>query len=170
MIIPPDGRLRPSYDRRPPQSDVRRLHFEDKQHPSFVDRRVLDDRRYPDYEHRPPSEEVHTGNAPSQDRPQEAFLREREAYWSGSGYEDSRASAFFCPSSQRGSLTLMERIEVDEPMAEPVDDADAESEGDSSDDSDLSVMKIVSDDPWAAARAAAILKQVCSDCHARIPF
>ena len=73
--FPPDGRRRPSYDRRPPQSNVRRLpHFDDKQHPSFVDRRVLDDRRYPDYEHRPLSEEVHTGNAPSQDRPQEDFL------------------------------------------------------------------------------------------------
>jgi hypothetical protein len=43
-----------------------------------------------------------------------------------------------------------ERIEVDEPMAEPADDVDAES-GDSSDDSDLSVVKVVSDDPWAAA-------------------
>jgi hypothetical protein len=53
-----------------------------------------------------------------------------------------------------------ERIEVDELMAEPADDAEAESEGDSSDESDLSVVKIVSDDPWAAARAAAILKQV----------
>ena len=50
-----------------------------------------------------------------------------------------------------------ERIEADEPMLETVD---AESEGDSSDESDLSVVKIVSDDPWAAARAAAILKQV----------
>ena len=63
---------------------------------------------------------------------------------------------------------IEECIEVDEPMAEPADDADAESEGDSSDDSDLSVVKIVSDDPWAAARAAAILKQVCSDSHARV--
>ena len=63
---------------------------------------------------------------------------------------------------------LEERIEVDEPMAEPADDADAESEGDSSDDSDLSVVKIVSDDPWAAARAAAILKQVCSGSHAHV--
>lgn len=62
---------------------------------------------------------------------------------------------------------LEEYIEVDEPMAEPAGDADAESEGDSSDDSDLSVVKIVSDDPWAAARAAAILKQVCSDPRAR---
>jgi hypothetical protein len=53
-----------------------------------------------------------------------------------------------------------ERVEVDEPMTESLD-ADAESEGDSSDESDLSVVKIVSDDPWAAARAAAILKQVC---------
>lgn len=61
---------------------------------------------------------------------------------------------------------LEESIEVDEPMAEPADDADAESEGDSGDDSDLSVVKIVSDDPWAAARAAAILKQVRSDGHA----
>jgi len=66
---------------------------------------------------------------------------------------------------------LEERIEVDEPMAEPADDGDAESEGDSSGDSDLSVVKIVSDDPWAAARAAAILKQVCSDFHAScFPF
>lgn len=65
---------------------------------------------------------------------------------------------------------LEEHIEVDEPMVEPVD-ADAESEGDSSDESDLSVVKIVSDDPWAAARAAAILKQVCLDTHARgFPF
>jgi len=53
-----------------------------------------------------------------------------------------------------------ERIEVDELMAEPADDGEVESEGDSSDESDLSVVKIVSDDPWAAARAAAILKQV----------
>ncbi|KAH9017089.1 hypothetical protein EDB83DRAFT_2438178 [Lactarius deliciosus] len=36
---------------------------------------------------------------------------------------------------------------------------DAESEEDSGNESDLSVVKIVSDDPWAAARAAAILKQ-----------
>ena len=55
-------------------------------------------------------------------------------------------------------------------MAEPVDDTDAESEGDSSNDSDSSMVKIISDDPWAAGHAAAILKQVCSDCHARIPF
>ena len=48
---------------------------------------------------------------------------------------------------------LEEHIEVDEPMAESLD---TESEGDSSDESDLSVVKIVSDDPWAAARAAAI--------------
>jgi hypothetical protein len=59
-------------------------------------------------------------------------------------------------------LLVEECIEVDEPMAEPVD---AESEGDSSDESDLSVVKIVSDDPWAAARAAAILKQVCPEAH-----
>ncbi|KAI0252922.1 hypothetical protein BJV78DRAFT_1197657 [Lactifluus subvellereus] len=52
--------------------------------------------------------------------------------------------------------SLEERVEVDEPMPET---EDAESEGDSSDESDLSVVKIVSDDPWAAARAAAILKQ-----------
>ncbi|KAH9958013.1 hypothetical protein BC827DRAFT_1221608 [Russula dissimulans] len=52
--------------------------------------------------------------------------------------------------------SLEECVELDEPMVEP---ADAESEGDSSDESDLSVVKIVSDDPWAAARAAAILKQ-----------
>ena len=73
--FPPDSRRRPSYDRRPPQSDDRRPpHFEDKQHPSFVDRRMLDDRRFANYEHRPLSEDVHTGNAPLQDRPQEAFL------------------------------------------------------------------------------------------------
>jgi hypothetical protein len=35
---------------------------------------MLDDRRFPNYEHRPLSEEAHTGNAPLQDRPQEAFL------------------------------------------------------------------------------------------------
>ena len=37
-------------------------------------------------------------------------------------------------------------------------------EGDDSDednDVDISVVKITSDDPWAAARAAAILKSVC---------
>jgi len=61
-----------------------------------------------------------------------------------------------------------ERIEVDEPMAEPVDDADAQSEGDSSDDGDLSVVKIASDDPWAAARAAAILKQVGLKSYSRV--
>jgi hypothetical protein len=59
-------------------------------------------------------------------------------------------------------LSIEEHVEVDEPMAETLD---AESEGDSSDDSDLSVVKIVSDDPWAAARAAAILKQVCPMLH-----
>ena len=65
----------PSYDRRQPQGDDRRPpHFEDKQHHSFVDRRMLDDRRFPDYEHRPLSEAVHTGNAPSQDCSQEAFF------------------------------------------------------------------------------------------------
>lgn len=79
-------------------------------------------------------------------------------------------------SEEPGSLTsplglplepqlLEERIEADEPM---IESEDAESEGDSSDDSDLSVVKIVSDDPWAAARAAAILKQVCSDSHTRV--
>jgi hypothetical protein len=70
------------------------------------------------------------------------------------------------------SQLIEEPIEVDEPMVEPADaDADADSEGDSSDESDLSLVKIVSDDPWAAARAAAILKQVCSDSHARVsPF
>jgi hypothetical protein len=73
--FPPDGRQRPNYDRRPTQSEDRPPpHFEDKQHPSFVDRRMLDDRRFPNYEHRPLLEEVHTGNAPLQDRPQEAFL------------------------------------------------------------------------------------------------
>jgi hypothetical protein len=73
--FPPDGRRRPSYDRRPPQSDDRRPpHFEDKQHSSFVDRRMLDDRRFPEYEHRPLSEAAHTGNAPSQDCPREAFF------------------------------------------------------------------------------------------------
>ncbi|KAI0305260.1 hypothetical protein B0F90DRAFT_1702906 [Multifurca ochricompacta] len=49
-----------------------------------------------------------------------------------------------------------ERVEVDGRVVETVD---VEYEGDSSDESDLSVVKIVSDDPWAAARAAAILKQ-----------
>jgi hypothetical protein len=39
---------------------------------------------------------------------------------------------------------LEDHIEVDEPMAESLD---TESEGDSSDESDLSVVKIVSDDP-----------------------
>ncbi|KAH9049324.1 hypothetical protein EDB84DRAFT_1453445 [Lactarius hengduanensis] len=58
------------------------------------------------------------------------------------------------PGSQQAALD--ERIDEDEPMPETVD---AESEEDSGDDSDLSVVKIVSDDPWAAARAAAILKQ-----------
>ena len=53
--------------------------------------------------------------------------------------------------------SLEGHVEVDEPMLKT---EDAESEGDSSDESDLSVVKIVSDDPWAAARAAAILKQV----------
>lgn len=73
--FPPDGRRRPSYDRRPPQTDDRRPpYFEDRQHPSFVDRRLLDDRRFSDYDHRPLLEEVHTGNAPSQDRPPEDFL------------------------------------------------------------------------------------------------
>jgi hypothetical protein len=67
-----------------------------------------------------------------------------------------------------GPQLVEERVEVDEPMA---DSLDAESEGDSSDESDLSVVKIVSDDPWAAARAAAILKQVCYNSHRRIyPF
>jgi hypothetical protein len=37
---------------------------------------------------------------------------------------------------------------------------DADSEGDSADDGEPSVVEIVSDDPWAAARAAVILKQV----------
>ena len=70
------------------------------------------------------------------------------------------------PSSE--SLFLEERIEVDEPMVESMDE---EPEGDSSDESDLSVVKIVSDDPWAAARAAAILKQVCFDSNIRTsPF
>ena len=62
------------------------------------------------------------------------------------------------PQSPGPQAEPEERIEADEPMAEV---ADTESEGDSSDESDLSVVKIVSDDPWAAARAAAILKQVC---------
>ena len=53
-------------------------------------------------------------------------------------------------------------------MVKPVDDVDAESEADSSDDSELGVVKIVRDDHWAARAAAAILKQVCSDLHARV--
>lgn len=70
-----------------------------------------------------------------------------------------------CPSEPQ---LLEERIEVDEPMVEIMDE---EPEGDSSDESDLSVVKIVSDDPWAAARAAAILKQVGFDCRTRtFPF
>lgn len=48
--------------------------------------------------------------------------------------------------------------------AEPVDDTGARSEGDSSYDSDLSVVKIVSDDPWAAA----ILKQVGLRSYSRV--
>ena len=60
--------------------------------------------------------------------------------------------------------SLEESVELDEPMA-MVESVDVESEGDSSDESDLSLVKIVSDDPWAAARAAAILKQVCSNTH-----
>jgi hypothetical protein len=35
---------------------------------------MLDDRRFPEYEHRPLSEAAHTGNAPSQDCPREAFF------------------------------------------------------------------------------------------------
>ncbi|KAI9444205.1 hypothetical protein H4582DRAFT_2190730 [Lactarius indigo] len=58
------------------------------------------------------------------------------------------------PGSQQAALD--ERIEEDEPMPETVG---AESDEDSGNESDLSVVKIVSDDPWAAARAAAILKQ-----------
>ena len=82
--FPPDGRRRSSYDRRPPyvgddrrpqqNDDSRPPHFEDKHPSSFVDRRMIDDRRFPDYERRPLSEEVHSGNTPSQDHPQEAFL------------------------------------------------------------------------------------------------
>lgn len=64
------------------------------------------------------------------------------------------------PRSPGPQAAPEERIEADEPMAEA---ADTESESDGSDESDLSVVKIVSDDPWAAARAAAILKQVCSN-------
>ncbi|KAI9458933.1 hypothetical protein BJY52DRAFT_406246 [Lactarius psammicola] len=60
------------------------------------------------------------------------------------------------PQTPGSQAALNERIEADEPMPETVD---AESDEDSSDESDLSVVKIVSDDPWAAARAAAILKQ-----------
>ena len=68
---------------------------------------------------------------------------------------------FISPQRQTSGSQVApeERTEADEPIPETVD---AESEGDSSDESDLSVVKIVSDDPWAAARAAAILKQVCS--------
>ena len=63
------------------------------------------------------------------------------------------------PQTPAPQAALEERIEADEPMAEA---ADTDSESNCSDESDLSVVKIVSDDPWAAARAAAILKQVCS--------
>ena len=77
-------------------------------------------------------------------------------------------SATSPPQRSSGPQLLEERVEVDEPM---VDSLDAESEGDSSDESDLSVVKLVSDDPWAAARAAAILKQVCCSTHTRVyPF
>jgi len=66
------------------------------------------------------------------------------------------------------SRLLEEHIEVDEPMVKSMDE---EPEGDSSDESDLSVVKIVSDNPWAAAQAAAILKQVCFDSNTRTsPF
>jgi hypothetical protein len=64
------------------------------------------------------------------------------------------------PQTPEPEAAPEERIEADEPMHEA---GDSESESDGSDESDLSVVKIVSDDPWAAARAAAILKQVCSN-------
>jgi len=44
-----------------------------------------------------------------------------------------------------------------------VESMDEKPEGNSSDESDLSVVKIVSDNPWVATWAAAILKQVCFD-------
>ncbi|KAH9973951.1 hypothetical protein BJV74DRAFT_863899 [Russula compacta] len=70
------GRRRPSYDRRPPHNDDRRLpRFENKHAPSFVDRRMVDDRHFPGYEHRSLSEEVRTGYALSQNRPQEGNER-----------------------------------------------------------------------------------------------
>lgn len=82
---PPDGRRRPSYDRRPShvgddrrllQNDDRRFpRFENKHAPSLVDRRMVEDRHFPGYEHRPLPEEVRTGYAPSQNRPQEGNER-----------------------------------------------------------------------------------------------
>ena len=71
------------------------------------------------------------------------------------------------PQTPAPQAALEECIEADEPMAEA---ADTDSEGDCSDESDLSVVKIVSDDPWAAARAAAILKQVCSSYKSFAPL
>ena len=56
-------------------------------------------------------------------------------------------------------------IEEEEEEQEEAEMQDADSDdGDSSDpgEGDVSVIKIVSDDPWQAARAAAILKQVRS--------
>ena len=72
--------------------------------------------------------------------------------------EELRPSISPQPETPGLEAAFEERIEADEPMHEATD---TDSEGDNSDESDLSVVKIVSDDPWAAARAAAILKQVC---------
>ncbi|KAI0249643.1 hypothetical protein BJV78DRAFT_1283892 [Lactifluus subvellereus] len=65
----------PGYDRRSlPNDDRRPPHVEDKRPPSFVDRRLLDDRRILDYERRPLSEENRPRNVPSRDLPQEPHL------------------------------------------------------------------------------------------------
>ena len=56
-------------------------------------------------------------------------------------------------------LACVKHKPVAAPMTKSLD-ADAESEGDSSDESDLSVVKIISDNPWAATHTS-IPKQVC---------
>jgi hypothetical protein len=74
---PPDGRRRPSYDKRPFLNDDRHLpQFEDKHSSNFIDRRALDDHP-PGHERRPFTEEARTGNAPSHDRPKESLGNDR---------------------------------------------------------------------------------------------
>ncbi|TFY83797.1 hypothetical protein EWM64_g206 [Hericium alpestre] len=58
-------------------------------------------------------------------------------------------------------------VHRDEPFGAVVDELDEEDTSDE-DPGDLSVIKIVSDDPWAAARAAAILKSHDYDWHTKI--